>query len=124
MQDEIAVHVGNGFAELQHQAQFLFQWKRWIVAELGEWPALNELHGDIRRSLAGDPGVQKAGNVLVLQASQSIALKVELLDCGAGTQVVGNQLDGDILRKAFGSASQVDDTHAAAAKQTLQTKRT
>ena len=47
-----------------------------------------------------------------------------MLDGRTGLEMPRNELDGDILCKAFCSLPQINDAHAAATEQPLQPERT
>jgi hypothetical protein len=124
MQDEVAMDIRDGLAELQHQAQLVVQQQRRIFEDAVEPFALDVLHCDVGHAFRGHPGVEQARDVLMLQPRQRVAFEVEVAHCRAGAEVARDQLDGDALRKAARHpAAEVDDAHAAAAEFALQGER-
>jgi hypothetical protein len=112
---EVAVGVRHRLAHALHEPQALGDAQAPRLAVAVDRLAAHVLHGEPRRAVVGDAGVEQAGDVRVLEAREHAPLAQEPLDApGRGEPAAGDHLERH-GEPHVGALGEVDGAHAAAA---------
>ena len=113
---QIAMRIGDGFADLQHQAAAGLDGEFAGVAPVVDRLSRHILHHQKGPARGIRSAVDKAGDVRMIEAGQDLALMAEAADQFRRLHAILHQLEGRLLLKlVVGANRQVDHAHAAAA---------
>lgn len=115
--DELAVGVGDGGADVEEEAEALGGGETVVLAVVGEAEAVDVFHDDVGVAVGGVAAVEEAGDVGVLEAGEGLAFAEEAVEDEVGVEAAADEFDGDlgvvVVVVAFG---EVDGAHATAAE--------
>ncbi len=113
MHHQVAVRVGDRFADMAEELEPFLQRRSVLRAVLGDGAPLDELHHHVGAAVGSDAAVVQARDARMLQPRQDLALGLKTLELGA--RFLLQQLDrGALLEVSLGPRGLVDVTHAAA----------
>ena len=96
VEDEVAMDVGDGSAELDHLAEDLVDGGFGGVADLVQALAVDHFHDEEGDAFVGDAAIEQAGDVGVLEAGEGVALEQEMAEGGGMLEVAADDLDGGL----------------------------
>ena len=112
MHQQVGVRMCYGIAQLQKEAQALFEGPsacRFVQRHAGD-----ELHHEIRQAVGAEAGVEQARDVGVVQARQGLAFQREAAQHRVAVHAALEQLDdGTTLEAAVGACRFEHVAHAA-----------
>src|SRR5262245_3461472 len=103
-------------ADRDKQFQPLMRRELGLIAIVGQWHALDQLHDEVRLSGFADAGVENLGDVWMIHERQSLAL---LLEAGEHSSRIGagaNHLERHAALHRFSLVSDKDNAHSAFAQ--------
>jgi hypothetical protein len=119
MEDEVAMYVSDGFAELQHEVDGRRDGGCGIVADGVNAEAVDVLHDDVGNAFV-DSAVQETRDIGMMKLGKGFAFEQELPDGGGRAEMAGDDLDGyRLLEVSGGALTEVDDAHTAVAEDAL-----
>ena len=114
--DEVAVRVVDGVADLPEEAQAFVDGRVPLVAEAVDGQPLDVLHDEVGEPVLGRPAVEQARDVWVVQGGENLALVAEAAEDEVRVHPALDELDGDAAAElAVVALGHVDGAHPAAA---------
>src|SRR5262249_31019423 len=112
MDHQVAVGVGDGFADLQKEAAAISHGKLALPAILVDGLAFDELHGQKGPAVMRSAAIDQARDVRMLEISQNLTLSMEAAEHILRVHAALDDLDGDLLAIGVVASRQIHCAHS------------
>ena len=114
--DLLVVRVLDGVAHLQEEAESLLDGQPVLVGELGQRPAVDMVHHEVRAARRRGARVEHLGHMRMVHEREQLDLLTEPLQHGLGIEPLLDDLDRHLLLEVAGALGEPHGAEAARAE--------